>query len=461
MSVSIAKNLMMGMGIETKHIKYIAAALSKRFQSAMEIVGAFRCKSDHENSGNAQILVVTNLFVAVYTRVKSGKDGLRQINIASIKKIATNEDASSAQGPAFSPNLVINAEQASLRVRLLKGELAGVSELINSLREKSEKTSLSMSAVGPITPIASPTLARTGGIGFSARMPGRQIAKKFAIAILGIAFAFGLHQIYYSLFTEYGAIKARHGDYNAALRNFDSQSAYAYLSTDTQSVAAEKSWESFVRSRPVQSRSRVVDIVLMSDQVTAKVAVTDVYHGDQLDYSQTWVKEKDDKWYRHWAADNPRADIVQKKSNISSESDAENSVGFEIVDAVYKWEASKSAFDLTKLLVVPMLKFSVLNIGNQPITKLSFNVQFVENDSSKIFSSVREYAIRASDIALDPGVTSESYFMKSSIGYDAAGMNSDAVAILVKRKIREVTPRLYFKANSGDKWQLYKIDWIR
>ena len=278
----------------------------------------------------------------------------------------------------------------------------------------------------------------------------------FASALLALVAATSIsyfgYQFWYENHTEEGRLRSTVKEYLSLSNQDEIVESFEYLTPLSKKMTLEKWVEDRQSAR--NSQDEISGIVLLSDD-RAKVALQT--EGLGL-YSTTWIKV-DNNWRRAFYEDNKEKLDRKLKINLSIEG-LSGAPEFTLQDVILVWSTSKSNLS-RQLLYRPELKFSVHNTSkSKAIDHLEFKAQFINSTTMSIFSEVSEYAIGSSDLPLKPGMTSQVFFMTSSIGFDITEsivQNPDALAQKMLSKRSEIMPQLYYRTSRRGEWLDYQL----
>lgn len=240
--------------------------------------------------------------------------------------------------------------------------------------------------------------------------------------------------------TAKGRILSRARTYVHAYDSLDHVKSYSYLSRATRDRVSFDKWKDHVFKNASSHSSVFSGVIIEPGESRAKV----MYNYSDNSF-QLWVHDSDN-WYRGYyeQVGDKDQELFGKTIPIAT---AKKPPSFDIKEILYGWDPSKSSANVYSLH--PQIKFSVLNNGTDNISKLTFLAVFYEGNRKKIFGKEESYVIGSSDLPLRPGYTSETCFLKSSVGLQANEYN---VSAIISRPLRI---ELYYKLDNQNEWQLY------
>lgn len=270
-----------------------------------------------------------------------------------------------------------------------------------------------------------------------------------AIATITIALISFLSQSVGDTKTE-KAISYRCNEYIKACEALDYSLCYGYLTKNSKENIDFEEWKEHIFKTAQKSDDKIVKVVLDPSKIKARVDIEmKSKHGSTTNlYSQTWLLE-DNAWYRAYAEDKKLQKKTSTSSSTAKESIEKPQIHFDLVDVEKDWYLSVSSLQKERLYQ-PQLKFKVRNTGSANIEYLRLMAIFYEEDKNEIYNKSEKYVVSTGDVALSPGYSSETIFLRTSIGYVYNEYNQAAI---FRHKFRI---KIYYKSNSSEDWRFFK-----
>lgn len=244
--------------------------------------------------------------------------------------------------------------------------------------------------------------------------------------------------------------------YKKAIHAMDYDLSYSFLSSYSKSNIPRERWGKYVFSTAQKLTQEVKDVVVDSGNIMARLDVKSIVreNGSTILGSQKWINESGE-WYRAFAEDNENTKLKEapKSENLLIWHSASSKASFELVDLEKSWYESQSSLQ-KETLFEPQLKFRVKNTGNQDIKYLKILVEYYKSGTKELFDKTEGYIISSGDRPLQPGYSSETKFLRSSIGFVINQKDYfQKFDIITKYKL---DIKIFYKMNYSEEWTIFK-----